>query len=233
MKGGYYMSCGIYKITNKINQKCYIGCSKTIEKRWNSHKSESVLEQFPQYNYSIHKAFRKYGLDNFSFEIIEEISEDKLFDREKYWIAFYNSYNDGYNETLGGDCGPVMFGEENPNSKLTTEDVVNIRQSLLNGKMLSEVFPLYQNRISKRGFEHIWRGEVWTDILPEAIEYSKSDEYQRKIKSFAGKSAISKEKQLIKKDIKSKKEKGLKRLDVYEEYKNIYSLSGFNKVWYQ
>ena len=105
MKGGYYMSCGIYKITNKINQKCYIGCSKNIEKRWNSHKSESVLEQFPQYNYSIHKAFRKYGLDNFSFEIIEEISENKLFDREKYWITFYNSYNDGYNATIGGDGG--------------------------------------------------------------------------------------------------------------------------------
>ena len=64
MKGGNKMSCGIYKITNKINQKCYIGCSKNIEKRWSSHKSESVLDQFPQYNYSIHKAFRKYGLDN-------------------------------------------------------------------------------------------------------------------------------------------------------------------------
>ena len=233
MKGGNKMSCGIYKITNKINQKCYIGCSKNIEKRWSSHKSESVLDQFPQYNYSIHKAFRKYGLDNFSFEIIEEIDENQLFDREKYWISFYNSYNCGYNETEGGDCGPVMFGEDNPSAKLTEADVIDIRKSILEGKMLSEVFPLYKDRISKRGFEHIWRGEDWINILPEAIEYSKSQEYKQKIKSFAGKSAVSKEKQIIREEIKRKKEEGLNRLEVYKEYQNIYSLSGFNKVWYK
>ena len=71
------MSCGIYKITNNINNKIYIGCSKNIEHRWLAHKSESILENNQQYNYSIHKAFRKYGLDNFSFEIIEELPEEK------------------------------------------------------------------------------------------------------------------------------------------------------------
>lgn len=227
------MSCGIYKITNKINNKSYIGCSKNIEHRWIAHKSESILEHNPQYNYSIHKAFRKYGLDNFDFSILELTSESQLFEKEKYWINYYNTYENGYNETIGGDCGPQMPGESNPNSKLTEMDVIAIRTEILNGKMLSEVYPNYAMKISQRGFEHIWRGESWLDVLPKAIEYVHSKEYISKIRSFAGKKGLTDEKQKIKDDIKTKKEKGLRRLDVYKDYENIYSLSGFNKIWYK
>ena len=227
------MSCGIYKITNKINGKSYIGCSKNIEHRWIAHKSEAILDHNPQYNYSIHKAFRKYGLDNFKFEIIELIPEDELFNREQYWIKYYNSYIKGYNETEGGDRGPSMPGELNPNSKLTKEDVIIIRNSLLEGKMPSEVYPLFSHKIARKGFDYVWRGESWKDVVPEAIEYFKSNEYQTKVKSFAGRSNVSSEKIKIWNDIQNKKKKGLKRLDVYEEYKNIYSLSGFNKIWYK
>lgn len=233
MKGGNNMKCGIYKITNLINGKIYIGCSKNIEHRWIAHKSESILEHNPQYNYSIHKAFRKYGIDNFSFEIIELVSEQELFDKEKYWIAFYDSYNKGYNETKGGDCGPSMPGESNPNAKLLRADIIAIRSALLEGKMPSEVFPAYADRITRKGFDYIWRGESWKEILPEAIEYVKSEEYLKKAKAYAAKSAIPSEKKEMWEDIRNKKQKGLKRLDVYEEYKDKYSLSGFNKVWYR
>lgn len=227
------MKCGIYKITNLQNNKSYIGCSKNIEHRWIAHKSESMLEHNPQYNYSIHKAFRKYGIDNFSFEIIELVSEQELYEREKYWIAFYDSYNNGYNETIGGDCGPIMSGENNPNSKVQEIDVIAIRTALLEGKMPSEVYPLYSHKISRRGFDYIWRGNSWINIMPEAIEYVNSNEYLKKIKSYAGKASVSLEKQQIQKEIQEKKQKGLNRLEVYENYKNIYSLSGFNKVWYK
>lgn len=55
---------------------------------------------------------RKYGLNNFSFKIIEECSEKKLNDREIYWITFYDSYHNGYNETQGGDTQfPPCKGE--------------------------------------------------------------------------------------------------------------------------
>lgn len=226
------MSCGIYKITNLINKKCYIGCSKNIEHRWISHKSESILENNPQYNYSIHKAFRKYGLDNFSFEIIELTSEDLLFQQEKYWINYYNSYNEGYNETLGGDSGPSLPGEKNPNSKLTKDDVINIRSELLKGAMPSEIYPLYAHKIKRKGFDCVWRGESWIDVMPEAIVYVKSKDYKRKIRSFAASSNNS-QKQNIWNEIAEKKQQGLKRLDVYKDYQNIYSLSGFNKVWYR
>lgn len=227
------MSCGIYKITNLINNKSYIGCSKNIEHRWIAHKSESVIDKRPQYNYSIHKAFRKYGIDNFKFEIIELLPEEDLFDREIYWIKYYNTFNNGYNETEGGQSGPISLGEDNPNVKLTDLDVISIRTQLLSGKMASEVFPQFCDKISKSGFDHIWRGEAWPHILPEAIDYVKSEEYKRRVRAYAGQHNCSAEKVRIKAEIKEKKKKGLKRLEVYEEYKNVYSLSGFNKIWYQ
>ena len=126
-----------------------------------------------------------------------------------------------------------MLGESNPNSKLSKQDVIAIRTEILNGKMLSEIYPIYADKISQRGFEHIWRGESWLNVLPEAIEYVHSAEYISKIRSFAAKKGLTNEKQQIQNDIKIKKEKGLKRLEVYKDYENIYSLSGFNKIWYK
>lgn len=222
------MSCGIYKITNKINNKNYIGQSQNIEQRWIAHKYESVNSNQVQYNYSIHRAFRKYGLDNFSFSIVELTEKEKLDEREKYWIAYFDSFNNGYNETEGGDKGPSMPGESNPNSILTEQDIINIRTKLLNGKMRNEVYQEYANRISLRGFEHIWQGDSWTDIMPEAIQYVKSKEYISSVRSYASKTRNKD----IKEKILLRKKNGEKRLDVYKDYQNYYSLSGFNKVWY-
>ena len=71
---------GIYKITNKINGHSYIGQSVNILKRWNKHRSfESSNAQYPLY-----RAFKKYGIDNFIFQIIEECPVEKLDEREIY-----------------------------------------------------------------------------------------------------------------------------------------------------
>lgn len=74
---------------------------KILKKRFEEHKSQ--YNSMQNYNKTLYKAFRKYGLNNFSFEIIEETSLENMFNREKYWINFYNSYKEGYNETLGGE----------------------------------------------------------------------------------------------------------------------------------
>lgn len=98
------MTCGIYKIENKINGKVYIGQSVDIERRWNEHKSRSLSKKHDKdYNMKIYKAIRKYGLNNFKLSIIEECSEDKLRDKEIYWINYYNSMdsNFGYNTANG------------------------------------------------------------------------------------------------------------------------------------
>lgn len=90
---------GIYKITNLINQKMYIGQSVSIQERWTEHIRESnVSAEIWEANKRkeqtyLHRAIRKYGSSNFSFEIIEECLEEELNDRERYWIAYYNTFN--------------------------------------------------------------------------------------------------------------------------------------------
>ena len=72
-------------------------------------------------------AMRKHGRDNFSFQIIEECSEDNLAEREKYWIEQLHTYENGYNETRGGELsGPnnVHLGEEHGMAKLTEAEVI-------------------------------------------------------------------------------------------------------------
>lgn len=98
-KRRYEKVCGIYKITNLINGKCYIGQSVDIYERWHQHKYADYKESV------IHTAIKKYGIENFSFEIIEKIHQAELNEREIYWINYYDSYNNGYNCTTGGDTG--------------------------------------------------------------------------------------------------------------------------------
>lgn len=91
----------IYKIQNKLNGKIYIGQTvKSLQKRFTQHKNNSNKEYFSQI--VLYKAFNKYGIENFEFEGIEEVPNELLDEREKYWIEYYDSYFNGYNSTLGG-----------------------------------------------------------------------------------------------------------------------------------
>ena len=98
----------IYKITNKLNNKVYIG--QTIQKpieRFYQHCAKKCDKYI--LNMVIHKAIFKYGKDNFTFEVIEEVPKQQLNEREEYWIKYYNSYTDGYNSTKGGQKGNKPF----------------------------------------------------------------------------------------------------------------------------
>lgn len=98
---------GIYKIQNKINGKCYIGQSLDIKKRLQCHKSVAFREKDSCYNYPLYRAIRKYGLDNFTFDILEKCKPEDLNNREVYWVKVFNSCLNGYNQTFGGDTsGP-------------------------------------------------------------------------------------------------------------------------------
>lgn len=92
----------IYKITNDVNEKIYIGKTLvSIEERWRCHKKDSKTkhcEKRPLYN-----AINKYGIEHFHIEQIEECSSDIVNEREKYWIEYYGSFKYGYNATKGGD----------------------------------------------------------------------------------------------------------------------------------
>ena len=94
---------GIYKITNKINNKMYIGQSKDIKKRWKQHLYEMNNKKSHSYNYELYRSMRKHGVENFSFDILEECNVEDLNRREMYWVNFYDTYFNGYNKTLGGE----------------------------------------------------------------------------------------------------------------------------------
>lgn len=102
---------GIYKIQNLINNKSYIGKSVSIEDRWNKHKSNCFNKNSKSYDFAIYRAMRKYGSENFSFEILEKfdkIDQQFLGEREQYWIKQFDSFYNGYNMTLGGDGRPIL-----------------------------------------------------------------------------------------------------------------------------
>lgn len=91
----------IYKITNTLNGKIYIGQTvKSLQKRFTQHKNNSNKPYFSQI--VLYKAFNKYGIENFTFEEVEQVDNSNLDEREKYWIEYYDSYFNGYNSTFGG-----------------------------------------------------------------------------------------------------------------------------------
>lgn len=96
---------GIYKITNIVNNKCYIGQSANLGKRIKKHID--TLLNHSNRNEHLQNAYDKYGPGSFTIEIIEECDESMLDEREIFWIDFYKSYdkNFGYNKTKGGTGG--------------------------------------------------------------------------------------------------------------------------------
>lgn len=92
---------GIYKITNTDTQRAYIGRSTDIKKRLTEHVKgafniSTIADQ------EIHRVMGREGIDKFSFEVLEKVEKDKLNEREKYWIEFYQTQSYGYNQNKGG-----------------------------------------------------------------------------------------------------------------------------------
>jgi len=111
---------GIYKITNKINGKVYIGQSWNTEKRWKEHKANDKCT----HNIHLYNAFQKYGIENFEFEIIRTFIEGGLTQLlldffENYYIKFYNAMNNkkGYNKKEGGSNGKLSDESKNKIAK--------------------------------------------------------------------------------------------------------------------
>lgn len=117
------MSIGIYKIENLINGHCYIGQSINIERRWKRH-----IESVETCDYPLYLAIRKYGIDNFSFNIVQECQPHELDELERYWIKYYNSYYDGYNQTIGGN-------QYHCNVKISDDNLLEIIELLKNSNL--------------------------------------------------------------------------------------------------
>lgn len=154
----------IYKITNLINQKIYIGLTTcTLKERWQNHKG--CVKSDPRHLYS---SMRKYGIENFKIEIVEETdSLEKLAQLEDYYINLYNSRdpNIGYNLSAGGQTNQL---DANGRAQLTLNEVVQIREIYHMGELrCKECWEMFKSKISYSAFQKIWEGNTWKSVMPE------------------------------------------------------------------
>ena len=179
---------GIYKITNKINKKCYIGQSINIKERFYGHKSS-------ENNVYLRNAFKKYGIDNFIFEVIEECKREELNQKEIYYIKLYKSTNRkfGYNLSPGGTGREKKTSlrtrrliSKSKKGKLTrTEETEKNRAEKFKktiANMPREQFEEWHKKIGKRHKNKVVTQEQRDKISKSLKEYYK-DENVRKQKS--------------------------------------------------
>ena len=105
-------SCSIYAIKNKVNDKVYIGqTSQEVRKRFMQHLKPCTLAS--RGNYKFYKAIKELGKENFYYEILEkDVPKSKAKEREIYYIEKYDSYENGYNSTPGGDSRFYIYKQD-------------------------------------------------------------------------------------------------------------------------
>ena len=227
---------GIYKITNKIDGKIYIGRAKNIKDRWKAHRNNPFNPLSREYYKSLYKAIREYGLENFSFEVVEECKEEELNDKEAYYINFYNA-NDpaiGYNRTNGYDQPQYgLSGEDHPNHKVTEQDVYYIRDCYNDHRDKDEVYEEYKDIINFTGFHKIWHGYTWPTIHMDVYTEENRQYYLFQRNSHPGSSnPKAKLNEDMVRDIRIRKKNGESCKQVYEDYKYTGITKGsFKNVW--
>lgn len=217
---------GIYKFTNKINNKSYIGQSVNLESRYASHKRNYINSNLSCYNNKFYSAIRKYGFENFTYEILKEsenFTVEQLNEMEIYYIKKYNSYYQGYNMNPGGNnTGTNYFIPENI--------IIQIKQDLQNEVNLSLTDIAKKYHISSisiisainNGKSYNFIGEYYYPIRSkEEMKYTQQG-------GNNGRSIFSdKEVMFIREQFQYKTLK-----EIYEEYKEKISYSALKKIIY-
>ena len=154
----------IYIIRNFINDKVYIGQSINPEQRFKGHIQDKDRKQ---YSSAIDGAIKKYGAENFYYEVIEGPITN-FNEREIYWIKFFNSLiPNGYNILEGGQCPPIHKGFSNHKSKFTPKDIEEVRLLLLNPRItLQEIANAFE--VSYRTISNLNTGKTYYD---DSIDY--------------------------------------------------------------
>lgn len=209
---------GIYKITKKSNGKSYIGQSNDIFRRFQEHKRNKIIP--------IDKAIHKYGIDSFTFEILEECSIEELDEREKYWIHYYNTYlGFGYNCNEGGGN---FQGSNNGRAKLSEEDIFFIRECYNKHFNRKEVYEKFKDKITFSYFASIWDGTNWSYIHSDVFtkenkdyyKYHTTDGEKSSFSVFSNEEVIAYRKRYVFETAKQ----------MYPEVSNRISFDGFQKI---
>ena len=115
----------IYKITNDVNNKIYVGKTNNFIRRYREHFMKTNIKNDP--NKALYLAMHKYGFEHFTMSIIEECEDSIWEEREQYWINTYNSLTpNGYNMIDGGSEPPHRFGEKSSHAILTQKEADEI-----------------------------------------------------------------------------------------------------------
>lgn len=214
------MTQGIYQIKNLKTNKIYIGQSKNIEYRWKQHQNNflSHLDGSPL----LYQAFIKEGIENFSFSILEEVKDEKLLnEREEFYILKNNTLSpNGYNCILPTDS---LRGEHNIKNKISKQEVDEIKNLLKNSKLtIKEIANKYN--LSLSNIYRINRGEIWNDftqLYPIRFENQLARKGSKNGHSlFTEDEVYNIRKQYVYKSVD----------ELYEEYKDKCSYSGFKKI---
>ena len=131
----------IYCYTNRINNHKYIGQTNNIERRKREHKCSALNSNREDYNLLFHKKLREYGIENFFFEILEEINSENIElvnKREIFWIEKLHSYvkYGGYNLTLGGSGTKIE-------RKISNKEAEEIKSLLEQGRSSEFIYKKY------------------------------------------------------------------------------------------
>ena len=139
----------IYKHTNKINGKCYIGQTcQTLSQRWRKGDGYKSSTYF-------YHAIKKYGWDNFEHIILEcGLNEDEVDEREKFWIKYFNSNNKdfGYNLSDGGNLEHSFNENHKINHQKAMSETLGIQVICLNTK---KIYPTITQAELETGAKHI------------------------------------------------------------------------------
>lgn len=225
---------GIYKITNRINGKVYIGKSVHIKRRWAEHKSRSTISK--NKSYPLYLAFIKYGINNFVFEIVEECEASMLDELEKKNIKKFNSMigkekSWGYNIRSGG-AGGYLAGEQNVKSKLTEQEVYNIREMYFNLVPKMVAFETFRHKISINTFSDVWIGKTWKhihfDVYTDEKKMSQRNNFNRKTQIDNNRKVSDND--VLK--IRDLKNQGLTRGEVIKRFIETININTFNDIWY-
>ena len=161
-------SYDVYKITNKVNNKIYIGItSKGLSARWKEH----LYNAEHGCPFKLHNAIRKYGKENFSIELIDFCNSwEELEEKEKQYISEYNTLSDefGYNMTEGGDGTIGRYVTEETREKIRQKAIGREISEKTRDK-LSEAA-----RVRTEGREAYWNsGKIGENRKKPVLQYTK------------------------------------------------------------
>ena len=149
----------VYKITNDINDKVYIGLTYySIQSRWQTHLKDR--KKFECKDRPLYRAMNKYGIDHFLIQEIEECSDEVVNEREKYWIQFYNSYYDGYNATFGGEgrreYDALIFVEDYQNGLNETEIAIKYKCDMTTVRRALNLYNIYPDMEQRKRAKELY-----------------------------------------------------------------------------